>query len=228
MPNQTSAFPDMTVDAAADELAERMLAHPASDDDIAIVERQLGRYPRGMVAVGARCVCGRPLAVVTRPMLPGGIPFPTTCYLTSPEAVKAVSHVEAAGVMREYNDLLSASESLRNRYLDAHRRYIAFRHALAVRLGDDESHIASVSAGGMPVRVKCLHALVAQSLVMGHDVNPIGDMTLERIAGEFNPDICRCSDGYTAGDSLGDSLGDSPSAALGDSAGTLASDDKER
>ena len=25
----------------------------------------------GMVAVGARCVCGRPLAVVTRPLLPG-------------------------------------------------------------------------------------------------------------------------------------------------------------
>ena len=73
------------------ELVDRCLQDPATDEDMAIVERQLGRYPRGMVAVGARCVCGRPLAVITRPLLPGGIPFPTTCYLTGPEAVKAAS-----------------------------------------------------------------------------------------------------------------------------------------
>ena len=60
-------------------LAERLLAQEPAERDIAIVQEQLGRYPRGMVAVGARCVCGRPLAVVTRPLLPGGVPFPTTC-----------------------------------------------------------------------------------------------------------------------------------------------------
>ncbi|MBT1162433.1 MULTISPECIES: DUF501 domain-containing protein [Bifidobacterium] len=170
---------------------------PATDHDIAVVERQLGRYPRGMVAVGARCVCGRPLAVVTRPVLPGGIPFPTTCYLTSPEAVKAVSHVEANGVMAEYNDLLAVpdeeGEQLRADYRRAHDLYLAFRHELAQRLGDSEEHIAGISAGGMPVRVKCLHALLAQTLVMGAGANPIGDMTLSRIADEFDPAVCRCA-----------------------------------
>ena len=107
----------------------------ADERDIAIVERQLGRYPRGMVAVGARCACGRPLAVVTRPMLPGGIPFPTTCYLTSPEAVKAVSHIEAEGRMRAYNELLHDDETVAGEYRGAHRLYVAFRHELAVRLG---------------------------------------------------------------------------------------------
>ena len=79
----------MTISEQAKALAKKVLDQPATEHDIAVVERQLGRYPRGMVAVGARCVCGRPLAVVTRPLLPGGVPFPTTCYLTGPEAVKS-------------------------------------------------------------------------------------------------------------------------------------------
>lgn len=49
---------DMTIIEQAKGLADKMLA-TATEHDIAVVERQLGRYPRGMVAVGARCVCGR-------------------------------------------------------------------------------------------------------------------------------------------------------------------------
>ena len=161
------------------KLADRFLQQRADERDIAIVERQLGRYPRGMVAV-------------TRPMLPGGIPFPTTCYLTSPEAVKAVSHIEAEGRMRAYNELLHDDETVAGEYRGAHRLYVAFRHELAVRLGDDESRIANVSAGGMPERVKCLHALLAQTLVMGEGINPIGDRVLEAVTEEFSPSVCRC------------------------------------
>lgn len=174
-------------------LAQRLLAAPLDERDIAIVERQLGRYPRGMVAVGARCACGRPLAVVTRPLLPGGVPFPTTCYLTSPEAVKAMSHLEAEGVMREYGALLESDVDVQSAYRQAHQYYLQFRHAIAVRLGDGEEHIEGISAGGMPTRVKCLHALAAQSLVMGPGVNPIGDMALGRVTDEFSAAVCRCS-----------------------------------
>lgn len=171
---------------------DSLMENPATPEDVDIVTRQLGGFPRGMVAVGARCVCGNPLAVVTRPLLEGAVPFPTTCYLTSPEAVKAVSHVEAEGEMRGYNDMLAEDPELSQEYRDAHQAYLDFRHALALRLGDDESHIQGTSAGGMPVRVKCLHALLAQSLVMGKGVNPIGDSVLARIKDEFSPDVCRC------------------------------------
>ena len=37
-----------------------------------------------------------------------------------------------------------------------------------------------VSAGGMPTRVKCLHALIGHALAAGPGVNPIGDLALER------------------------------------------------
>lgn len=176
-----------------EEAVKRLFTTPASDAERAIVEKQLGRFPRGMVAVGARCVCGRPLAVITRPCLEDGTPFPTTCYLTCPEAVKAVSRVEADGIMREYNELLQSDEDLKKQYERAHKYYLEFRHELAVSLGDSEEHISQMSAGGMPVRVKCLHALLAQTLVMGKGVNPIGDMVLERIKDEFDPNVCRCT-----------------------------------
>ena len=40
--------------------------------------------------------------------------------------------------------------------------------------------VAGVSAGGMPTRVKCLHALIGHALAAGPGVNPIGDLALER------------------------------------------------
>ena len=183
--------------AAVRDRVQELLATPATPDQVAVVNRQLGRYPRGMVAVGARCVCGNPLAVVTRPQLEDGTPFPTTCYLTSPEAVKAVSRLEADGVMTDWNAELGSDPDLASAYRRAHELYLAFRSALAQRLGDDESRIAGISAGGMPKRVKCLHALTAQSLVMGSGVNPLGDRVLGLVRQAFDPQVCRCAQLWT-------------------------------
>ena len=191
-PKTSSLVTDRDLAAVKDRVHE-LLANPATPDQIAVVNRQLGRYPRGMVAVGARCVCGNPLAVVTRPQLEDGTPFPTTCYLTSPEAVKAVSRLEADGIMADWNTELGSDSELAVTYRRAHELYLAFRSALAQRLGDDESHIAGISAGGMPKRVKCLHALTAQSLVMGPGVNPLGDRVLGQVRQVFDPQVCRCA-----------------------------------
>ncbi|MFU0530466.1 DUF501 domain-containing protein [Gardnerella vaginalis] len=181
------------MDLNIQSLVDSLLENPASDADKDIVKRQLGRFPRGMVAVGARCACGRPLAVITRSCLEDGTPFPTTCYLTSPEAVKAASHLEAQGFMKECNNLLNNDNDVAKKYEQAHKYYLEFRHELAIRLEDSEEHIKDMSAGGMPVRVKCLHALLAQSLVMGKGVNPIGDMVLSKVKNEFDPNVCKCT-----------------------------------
>ena len=37
------------------------------------------------------------------------------------------------------------------------------------------------------------HAVVMNSLVMGEGANPIGDMALEAIRHEFDPNVCRCT-----------------------------------
>ena len=197
--NKVEAFVlvgDRELEAVKDRVQE-LLATPATPEQIDVVNHQLGRYPRGMVAVGARCVCGNPLAVVTRPQLEDGTPFPTTCYLTSPEAVKAVSRLEANGLMTDWNAELGSDPDLASAYRRAHELYLAFRSALAHQLGDDEGHIAGISAGGMPKRVKCLHALTAQSLVMGPGVNPLGDRALGLVHQIFDSQVCRCTRPWT-------------------------------
>ncbi|WP_418968721.1 DUF501 domain-containing protein [Alloscardovia omnicolens] len=176
-----------------EEYVDYVLQHLATEDDKKAVHAQLGRYPRGMVAVGARCVCGQPLTTVTRPLVDGTIPFPTTFYLSHPVATKAISHVEAAGRLTQLTEQLSADSDLAAGYKAAHESYLAVRDALAQRLGDSQEHIEGITAGGMPTRVKCLHAILAQTLAMGPGVNPVGDLILAEISEEFDPNVCRCA-----------------------------------
>ena len=56
-----------------------------------IVSAQLGRPARNVVGIAARCVCGAPTVVATRPRLDDGTPFPTLYYLTHPAATAAMS-----------------------------------------------------------------------------------------------------------------------------------------
>lgn len=141
--------------------------------DEAAVAAQLGRRPRGLRAVAHRCGCGLPDVVETTPRLPDGTPFPTLYYLTCPTAVSAVGRLEADGVMAAMTERLAADPALAAAYARAHAAYVARREEVA-----PVPEIADVSAGGMPYRVKCLHALVAHSLAAGPGVNPLGDEAL--------------------------------------------------
>ena len=149
-----------------------MIDLPAvTDADRAAVADQLGREPRGMLAVAARCPSGHPAVVVTSPRLPDGTPFPTLYYLTCPRLNSLVGTLEASGVMREMTARLPLDPALAQAYRQAHDSYLAQRDAI-------ESLGTPVTAGGMPDRVKCLHALLAHTLAVGEGVNPFGDETL--------------------------------------------------
>ena len=150
---------------------------PATDADVAILEEQLGRPPRGIVGIAYRCPSGEPGGVATAPRLPDGTPFPTTYYLTCPRIVAAVSTLESVGVMAEMTARLEQDADLAARHRAAHEAYLADRAALGV----DVPEIAGISAGGMPTRVKCLHVLVGHALAAGPGVNPMGDEALALI-----------------------------------------------
>lgn len=160
---------------------------PVSERDIRIVSAQLGRPARDVVGIAARCVCGAPTVVSTAPRLSDGTPFPTFYYLTHPLATAAMSFLEAAQLMVEFTELLERDDEVRAAYEAAHRQYLADRESIAV-----VAEIAGISAGGMPTRVKCLHALAGHALAAGPGVNPIGDLALER--SNWSPDVCRCPD----------------------------------
>jgi len=156
-------------------------------EDLVALAQQLGRPARGVVRVAARCVCGRPTVVQTAPRLDDGTPFPTTYYLTNPQAVAAVSTLEASGIMKTMTQAMADDDELRAAHTRAHEAYLADREALG-----HVPEIAGVSAGGMPTRVKCLHVLVAHALAAGPGVNPIGDQTLAQIRDVWRPDRCTC------------------------------------
>ncbi len=141
--------------------------------DASTVAAQLGRPARGWRGVAHRCPCGLPDVVETAPRLDDGTPFPTTFYLTCPRAAAAISTLEAGGLMGVMSDRLAADPELAAAYRRAHADFLARRHALG-----DVPEVAGISAGGMPGRVKCLHALAAHALAAGPGVNPLGDEVL--------------------------------------------------
>ena len=142
--------------------------------DVTAVGLQLGRVPRAMTSVAHRCPCRLPDVVETKPRLEDGTPFPTLYYLTCPRLASAIGTLESEGLMREQTERLAQDPELRARYEAAAQDYVSRRDALEV--------LEDVPAqGGMPVRVKCLHVLVAHSLAVGPGVNPFGDEALDRL-----------------------------------------------
>jgi uncharacterized protein len=156
-----------------------------TDPDVVAIRAQLGRPPRDLVGVAHRCPCGHPDVVATSPRLGDGSPFPTYYYLTCPRAAAAIGTLEASGLMAEMARRLADSPSLSAHYERAHAAYLADRG----REGE-VAEIAGTSAGGMPTRVKCLHALAAHALAAGPGVNPFGDETLELLGAWWTAGPC--------------------------------------
>ena len=168
------------------------MTEPVTDADREIIARQLGRPPRALVAVAHCCPCGQPDVIETSPRLEDGTPFPTLYYLTCPRATAAASRLESAGRMREWQDELATDPELAAAYQRAHEAYLATRDARDVLP-------TRMTAGGMPERVKCLHALAAHALAAGPGVNPIGDRAVEEMGEWWAAGPCaRPADGTSA------------------------------
>jgi hypothetical protein len=87
--------------------------------------------------------------------------------------------------MVELQNMLTENPGVQAAYQKAHHDYLAEREAI-----EFVEELEDFSAGGMPVRVKCLHALVGHSLAKGPGANPIGDLALEAL--DWSPMRCQC------------------------------------
>ena len=164
-----------------------------TEQDIRVLSAQLGRKVRDVVEIPARCVCGNPLVAATAPRLSNGTPFPTVFYLAHPVITAAASRLEAGGLMYEMTDSLAEDADLAAQYAAAHENYLAERERIRLISGTDEvPEIDGISAGGMPTRVKCLHAVIGHALSVGRGVNPMGDRGLDAIAEWWTPEACSC------------------------------------
>ncbi len=156
--------------------------------DLRIIEEQLGRRPRGVVAVERRCPAGHPQVIKVYPLL-GKEPFPTLFWLTCPEIVRQISRLEHEGWIERLEELIKGDPELRRRYHESHRTYIRERWQ-TLREEDKrwlEAHgllevFQRRGIGGLRDwdAVKCLHMHYAHYKARGE--NPIGEWIAERFA----------------------------------------------
>jgi len=153
-------------------------------DDLAIVERQLGRAPRAFRRVAVRCPHGAPAVTEQDPYTADGEPFPTTYYLTCPRLVAAIARIEAAGGVERWSRGAAEDSALAGSLEQATQLQREIRDALAAgRPGRDGGASLELGIGGSrsPANLKCLHAHAAFALA-----NP-GYELGDRILAEVDP-----------------------------------------
>jgi uncharacterized protein len=136
-------------------------------DDREAVARQLGRAPRALRRVAARCPFGSPAVTEQEPYDEDGRPFPTTYYMTCRHLVAAVARLEAAGGVERWTEKAQADDGLRASLARATEEQRVLRLELAAgRLGRDGGASLELGIGGnhAPEQLKCLHAHVAFAL----------------------------------------------------------------
>jgi hypothetical protein len=146
-------------------------------DDRSVVALQIGREPRSVVDVVARCQLGLPVVIKVPPHLDDGTPFPTTFWLTCPLARRRIGRIEAAGGVKAAELKISADPGLAAAFAEAMERYEAQRDALVDP--DRSGHQPRGGVGGSRRGVKCLHAHYADHAAGNR--NPVGADTAEII-----------------------------------------------
>jgi hypothetical protein len=139
-------------------------------DDLAIVERQLGRPPRAFRRVAVRCPYGLPAVVEQEPFGSDGTPFPTQFWLTCSHLAAAIARLEAAGGVERWTKAAEDDPELGESLERAHGEQRELRPELPGGIGGATRHGS----------LKCLHAHAAFALARPGYV--LGDRILEEAA----------------------------------------------
>jgi exopolyphosphatase/guanosine-5'-triphosphate,3'-diphosphate pyrophosphatase len=138
--------------------------------DLAIIAGELGRTPRDITGIAARCPFGYPAVTESAPVLGDGSPNPTLLYLTCPALATAVDRVEAAGGVKalkaaceQDRRLLEQLQAITGSYRE--RRTVLMEEVprpvrIDPRLG------AGIGGPETPEKASCLHAYAAALLAV--------------------------------------------------------------
>jgi uncharacterized protein len=160
-------------------------------DDYEAIARQLGRAPRALRRIAARCPFGLPAVTEQEPYDAEGRPFPTTYYLTCPHLVASVARLEAAGGVARWSGAARADEGLAASLARATDEQRAVRRRLAAgSVGRDGGASLELGIGGTtsPEGLKCLHAHVAFALA--HPGYELGERILDELDPFWPPACC--------------------------------------
>jgi hypothetical protein len=162
-----------------------------ADSDYVAAERQLGRAPRSLAGVAARCPRGRPSVLLQAPYGDAGEPFPTLYWLSCPALVQAVGRYEAEGGIAELRQQLVDDPSLADDLAAAETRVLERRSRLAhagPRLDGGAALLAGIAGEAPAGGLKCLHAHAA--LALADPPYRLGQLVLERARASYPEPCC--------------------------------------
>lgn len=139
---------------------------------LATIEQQLGRRPRGLKAIAFSSANGVPLVLKMRPLVDNK-PFPTLYWLSSRDLHKAISQIEMVGTVKTLEKRLQDDPDLMAAYQANQREYVAERWASCssedvaelTRLGYVDL-LDTYGIGGLRdwEQIRCLHMHYAHHL----------------------------------------------------------------
>lgn len=147
----------------------------ASEQQLKLIERQLGRKPRGLVDIAWQTAEGVP-AVLQMRSLVDEQPFPTLYWLCSKDLYQAIAEIETGGEVKRIEQQLETDDDLRAAHLADQQRYVALRWQMMAE--NDRLRIAELGftelfdrygIGGIRHwdKVRCLHMQYAYHLAVG-------------------------------------------------------------
>ena len=154
-----------------------------SPDVIAQVASLLGREPRGLEEIAVAHPDGRPM-VIRVASLVDDKPFPTLFWLIDPALCYRIDQLEAAGLIKQFQQRIDADIELQRGMRNDHLAHIALRDdymapAIRQRLGalKFEQVFARKGIGGIAdfTRIRCLHTWYGSHLVVPNTVGTLLD-----------------------------------------------------
>lgn len=138
-----------------------------------MIQRQLGREPRGIDRIAWATESGVPVVLQMRPLIDDK-PFPTLYWLCSRDLYQWIAEIETAGAVKRIEQLLDEDAELRQRYRLQQQAYVTRRDQLM--RPEDRERIEQLGfselfprygIGGIAQwdRVRCLHMQYAHHLV---------------------------------------------------------------
>ena len=146
-----------------------------SEQQLQLIEQQLGRKPRGLVDIAWQNDKGIP-AVLQMRSLVDDQPFPTLYWLSSKDLYQAIAEIETGGEVKRIEQQIETDGELRAAHLADQQRYVDLRWQMMAE--SDRQRIAelgfselfdSYGIGGIRhwEKVRCLHMQYAYHLAVG-------------------------------------------------------------
>jgi hypothetical protein len=150
-----------------------------------LVEKFLGRRPKGQYRIAKADTQNSPVVLQVPPLI-DGVPFPTVFWLCCPKIKKKIDHLEAAGLVKDWEKLIQKVPELFKKVQLDHERYRDYRWQLLsqedIENCDNPNKIKDLKEKGIGgvqkwTQIRCLHMHYAHHLVQG---NTLGKMLDEQ------------------------------------------------